>query len=63
VDSGKLKLELYRDKAMAFRWRLKAANGEILGASSEGYKAERDADHAIDLIKKGAAKASVEDMS
>jgi uncharacterized protein YegP (UPF0339 family) len=63
VASGKLKFELYKDKAMEYRWRLKAANGQIIGASSEGYKAQRDADHAIDLIKKGAAKAAVEDMS
>jgi uncharacterized protein YegP (UPF0339 family) len=63
VDSDKLNLELYRDKAMEFRWRLKAANGQILGATSEGYMAQRGADHAIDLIKKGAAKASVEDLS
>jgi uncharacterized protein YegP (UPF0339 family) len=63
VDSGKLKFELYKDKAMEFRWRLKAANGQIIGASSDGYKAERDADHAIELIKKGAARATVEDLS
>ena len=63
VASGKLKFELYRDKAMEFRWRLRASNGQIIGASSEGYRAERDADHAIDLIKKGAARAVVEDMS
>jgi uncharacterized protein YegP (UPF0339 family) len=62
VDSDKPKIELYRDKTMEFRWRLKAANGQIIGASSEGYKAQRDADHAIDLIKKGAAKAAVEDL-
>jgi uncharacterized protein YegP (UPF0339 family) len=63
ADSGKIKFELYKDKAMEFRWRLKAANGQIIGASSDGYKAERDADHAIELIKKGAAKATVEDLS
>src|SRR5262249_29569881 len=63
ADSGNIKFELYKDKAMEFRWRLKAANGQIIGAASEGYKAERDAEHAIDLIKKGAAKATVEDLS
>ena len=63
ADSGKIKFELYKDKAMEFRWRLKAANGQIIGASSDGYQAERDADHAIELIKKGAAKATVEDLS
>ena len=63
ADSGKIKFELYKDKAMEFRWRLKAANGQIIGAASEGYKAERDAEHAIELIKKGAATATIEDKS
>jgi uncharacterized protein YegP (UPF0339 family) len=65
AGAGKLTFEITRDAAKEFRWRLKlkAANGQIIGAASEGYKAQRDADRAIDLIKKGAAKAAVEDMS
>jgi uncharacterized protein YegP (UPF0339 family) len=63
VDSGKLKFEVYQDKAMKYRWRLKATNGQIIGASSEGYKAEADVDRAIEVIKKGAARATVEDKS
>jgi uncharacterized protein YegP (UPF0339 family) len=55
--------EVYVDKAKEYRWRLKAANGQIVAASSEGYKAKADCEHAIDLIKKGAAKAEVEDKT
>jgi uncharacterized protein len=35
-------LDIYKDKRGEFRWRRTAANGEIVGASSEGYKAKRD---------------------
>lgn len=36
-------MEFYIDTAGEHRWRIKAANGEILGASSEGFKRWRDA--------------------
>ena len=32
------KLRYYRDKAQEYRWQLKAPNGEIIAASTEGYK-------------------------
>jgi uncharacterized protein YegP (UPF0339 family) len=63
VASGKLKFEVYEDAAKEYRWRLKATNGQTIGASSEGYKAKSDCDKAIDLIKTGAAKADVEDKT
>ena len=63
VASGKLKFEEYQDNAKEYRWRLKASNGQTIAASSEGYKAKADCEHAIDLIKKGAAKAEVEDKT
>jgi uncharacterized protein YegP (UPF0339 family) len=37
-------LEIYKDKKGEFRWRRTASNGEIVGASSEGYKARKDAE-------------------
>jgi len=61
VGSDKLKFEVYADKAKEHRWRLKAANGQIVAASSEGYKAKADCDRAIALIQKAAAKAEVEE--
>ncbi len=32
------RMEFYIDEAGKWRWRLKAANGEIVGASSEGFE-------------------------
>ena len=59
-DVSKYDFEVYEDKAKEFRWRLKASNGQTVGASSEGYVARADVDAAIATIKKGVAKAQVE---
>lgn len=37
------RLEVYQDAAGAWRWRVVASNGKIVGASSEGYRAAADA--------------------
>jgi len=60
ANLGNLTFEVYEDKAKEHRWRLKAPNGQVVAASSEGYKAKADCQHAIDLIKKGARRAEVE---
>ena len=60
-EGGKLKFELYEDKKKEYRWRLKAANGQTIASSSEGYKDKADCTKAIDLIKSGAGKAEVAD--
>ena len=52
------KYELYQDKAGEFRFRLKAANGEIIG-KSEGYKAKASARNGIASIAKNAPDAIV----
>jgi uncharacterized protein len=36
--------EIYQDKKSEYRWRRKAANGKIVGASSEGYTKKADAE-------------------
>ncbi|MEM7190010.1 MAG: DUF1508 domain-containing protein [Pseudomonadota bacterium] len=36
------KFEVYKDKRGEFRWRRKASNGQIVGASSEGYTKKSD---------------------
>jgi uncharacterized protein YegP (UPF0339 family) len=61
--TDKLKFETYEDKAMEHRWRCKASNGQVVASSSQGYKAKADCEHAIDLIKKGAANAEVEEVA
>jgi uncharacterized protein YegP (UPF0339 family) len=62
-DLSKHKFEVYQDKAKEYRWRLKASNGQIVAASSDGYKAKSDCENAIESIKKGAAGAKVDDMT
>jgi len=40
---SKDKWDIYKDRRGNFRWRRKATNGEVTGASSEGYASEEDA--------------------
>lgn len=47
------KFELYKDKAGEFRFRLKAGNGENIGAS-EGYKTKAAAEKGIQSVKTNA---------
>ena len=60
---GQLTFEIFKDKAGEYRWRLKAANGAVIGTGGQGYKAKADCKHGIEIIMKGAAKAKVEDES
>src|ERR1700755_3074273 len=50
------KFEIYKDKAGEFRFRLRAANGEIILAS-EGYKAKAGAKNGIASVGKNAKSA------
>ena len=43
--------EKYQDARKEWRWRLKAANHEIIGVASEGYTTEASCDHSINLVK------------
>ena len=62
-DAEKLKFEVYQDNKGEHRWRVLATNGQTIGSSSEGYKSKADCEKAIDVIKKGAAKAEVEEKT
>ncbi len=55
------KFELYKDKAGKFRWRLLAANGEIV-AVGEGYASKDGAKGGIESVKNNAAKAEVVEL-
>lgn len=48
------KFEVFEDKAGEFRFRLKAGNGETVGAS-EGYKAKASALNGTESVKKNAS--------
>ena len=52
------KFEVYTDKKGEIRFRLKAANGEII-ATSEGYKSKASALNGIESVKKNAPDAPV----
>jgi uncharacterized protein YegP (UPF0339 family) len=56
------KFELYKDAAGEFRFRLKAANGEIV-LSSEGYSSKAGAMNGIDSTKENAASADMYESS
>ena len=60
-NAGKVKhpkFEMYEDKAGEFRFRLKAANGQIV-ATSEGYKAKASCINGIESVKKNAPEAEI----
>ena len=52
------KFEMYVDKAGEFRFRLKAANGEII-AASEGYKAKESCENGIESVRENAPVAEM----
>ena len=52
------KFEVYTDKAGEFRFRLKAANGQII-AVGEGYKAKKSCLNGIESVKKNAPDAEI----
>ena len=55
------RFELYKDKAGEYRWRFVSGNGRIIATSSEGYKAKGDCQNGIELIKREAPSAQVEE--
>ena len=52
------KFEVYKDKAGEFRYRLKAANGQII-AVSESYKALASCLNGIESVRKNAAENNI----
>ena len=54
------KFELYRDRAGAYRFRLKARNGKIVGIS-ESYATKNGAQNGIESVKINAAEAETEE--
>jgi uncharacterized protein YegP (UPF0339 family) len=52
------KFEWYKDKAGKFRFRLKAANGEVV-AVGEGYNSKEACVSGIESVKKNASIAKI----
>ncbi|UUY01582.1 DUF1508 domain-containing protein [Svornostia abyssi] len=53
------KFEIYRDAASEWRWRLKAANGRIVGDSGEGYASQSNARRAAEHARGSIAGAHI----
>jgi uncharacterized protein YegP (UPF0339 family) len=60
-DISAYNLEVYESekKKDEFRWHIKAKNGQIVGASSGGYKSKADAEKVVEEVKKEAKDAKV----
>lgn len=56
---SKATFELYRDRAGEWRWRLVAANGNIIADSGEGYRSKQGAKRGIESVKANAPGADV----
>lgn len=54
--------EVYEDKRHEFRFRLKAANGEIV-ATGESYPTEAGAMKGVAAVKRAAAEADVKKVA
>ena len=52
--------ELFKDAGNQWRWRLKAANGEIV-AQSEAYTRKADAERGLADAKEASAEADLAD--
>lgn len=53
------KFEIFKDKSMKYRFRLKASNGEII-ASSQGYETKAALKKGINSVRLNAPLAKVE---
>lgn len=56
------KFELYTDTAGDFRFRLKAANGQVI-AASQAYKAKESALNGVESVRTHAAEAVLDDQT
>jgi uncharacterized protein YegP (UPF0339 family) len=56
------KFEVYKDVRGEFRWRLKAANGQIIATSGEGYTSKSGCQNGIDSVKSNAPDAEIVEM-
>lgn len=63
AKGGAATFEVYKDKSGEFRFRLRAADGDLLASSGKGYATKADVQKVIDEIKRDAPKAKVEDQA
>ena len=56
------KFEIYKDTAEKFRFRLKAANGEVI-AAGEAYESKDGCKKGIESVKTNAPIAEIVDLT
>jgi uncharacterized protein YegP (UPF0339 family) len=54
-----MRLEIFQDRALGWRWRLVAANGKTVADSGESYTRKRDALRAVRTFRGLAWRAPV----
>jgi uncharacterized protein YegP (UPF0339 family) len=56
------RFELFEGRAGDYRWRFRANNGEIV-AQSEGYTTKAAALNGVNVLRREAATAAIEDLT
>jgi uncharacterized protein len=51
------------DTSNDYRYNMVAPNHEIIARSSEGYTAKHNREHAIEIVKRDAPEAPIEDLT
>jgi len=51
--------QVYADRAGAWRWRLRAANGAVLATSNDSYASRQQALSAVETVKRVASGSAV----
>ncbi len=55
------RIEKICDVAGEWRWRLRAANGQIIATGGEGYTRKADVERAIDTVVRLFAECEIEE--
>lgn len=55
------KFQIYKDKQGQYRFRLLAANGQVI-ATGQGYKAKKSCLAGIESVRKNAPAAAIEEV-
>lgn len=54
-------IETIQDVAGEWRWRLRAANGQIIATSGEGYTSKSNVERAIDTVVYAFAECEIKE--
>jgi hypothetical protein len=63
AQAPNLRFVVYRNAKREFSWRLRSANGQTIANAGEGYKSKAACLAGIDLVRRGAAGAVLDDQT